>query len=44
MYYRSIQEDFDKDTETLSLTEEQATEILSKAFDKHEFWSEEVCN
>ena len=51
----SVQDDFDEDTETSSLSEEQAESILQKAFDKHDasegitweslrFWSEELCS
>ncbi len=51
----SIQDDFDEDTETSSLSEEQAQGILQRAFDKHDvnigitweslhFWSEELCS
>ena len=51
----SVQDDFDDDKETSSLTEEQAQIILQKAFDKHDanegitwedlrYWSEELCS
>ena len=51
----SIQDDFDDDEQTSSLTEEQTINVLQKAFDKHDpeqgitweslrFWSEELCN
>lgn len=51
----AVQENFDEDTETSSLTEDEATAILQRAFEKHDaerglswedlrYWSEEVCN
>lgn len=51
----AVQDDFDEDNETSSLSEEQAQSILQKAFDKHNasegitwedlrYWSEELCN
>ena len=51
----AAQDDFDEDTETSSLSEEQAESILQRAFDKHDasegitweslrFWSEELCS
>jgi len=51
----AVQENFDEDKETSSLSEEQAQSILQKAFDKHDasegitweglrYWSEELCN
>lgn len=51
----SVQDDFDKDEQTSSLTEERAQSILQRAFDKHDasvgitweslrFWSEELCS
>ena len=51
----AVQEDFDEDKETSSLSEEQAQNILQKAFDKHDasegitweslrYWSEEICS
>ena len=55
MDVHAAQDDFDEDTETSSLSEEQAESILQKAFDKHDasegitweslrFWSEELCS
>jgi hypothetical protein len=49
----SVQDDFDEDEQTSSLSEEQAQSILQRAFDKHDanvgitweslrFWSEEL--
>ena len=49
----SIQNDFDENEQTSSLSEEQAQSVLQKAFDKHDanegitseslrFWSEEL--
>ena len=49
----SIQDNFDEDEQTSSLTEEQAISVLQKAFDKHDanegitweklrFWNEEL--
>ncbi len=49
----SIQNDFDEDEQISSLTEEQAINVLQRAFDKHDanegitweslrFWSEEL--
>ena len=51
----AVQEDFDEDKKTSSLSEEQAQNILQKAFDKHDaeqgitweslrYYSEEICN
>ncbi|PSB28369.1 hypothetical protein [Chlorogloea sp. CCALA 695] len=51
----SVQDDFDDEEQTSSLTEEQAQIILQKAFDKHDasegitwedlrYWSEELCS
>ena len=51
----SVQDDFDEDKETSSLTAEQAQSVLQKAFDKHDatqgitweslrYYSEEICN
>jgi len=51
----AVQDNFDEDTETSSLSEEQAQGILQRAFDKHDanigitweslrFWSEELCS
>ena len=51
----AAQDDFDEDTETSSLSEEQAQSILHKALDKHDtsegitweslrYWSEELCS
>ena len=51
----SVQDDFDEDQQTSSLSEEQAQSILQKAFDKHDasegitwedlrYWSEELCS
>ena len=51
----AVQDDFDEDEQTSSLSEEQAQSILQKAFDKHDanvgitweslrFWSEELCS
>ncbi|WP_009631577.1 hypothetical protein [Synechocystis sp. PCC 7509] len=51
----SVQDDFDEDKETSSLTEEQAQSVLQRAFDKHDasegitwedlrYWSEELCS
>ena len=51
----SVQDDFDEDEQTSSLTEEQAQAVLQKAFDKHDAsegitceslrcWSEELCS
>ena len=51
----AVQEDFDEDKETSSLSEEQAQSVLQKAFDKHDasegitwedlrYWSEELCS
>ena len=51
----AVQDNFDEDTETSSLSEEQAESILQKAFDKHDanvgitweslrYWSEELCS
>jgi len=51
----AVQDNFDEDTETSSLSEEQAQSILQKAFDKHDanvgitweslrHYSEELCN
>jgi len=50
----SVQDDFDEDVCSSSITEEQAESILQKAFDKHDasvgitweslrYWSEELC-
>lgn len=49
----AVQDDFDEDKQTSSLSEEQAQSILQRAFDKHDanvgitweklrFWSEEL--
>ena len=51
----SVQDDFDDEEQTSSLSEEQAQIILQKAFDKHDasegitleslrYWSEEICS
>ena len=51
----AVQETFNEDKETSSLSEEQAQNILQKAFDKHDaeqgitreslrYYSEEICN
>ncbi len=51
----SVQDDFDEDVCSSSITEEQAESILQRAFDKHDasvgitweslrYWSEELCN
>lgn len=51
----AVQEDFDEDKETSSLSEEQAQSILQRAFDKHDasegitweslrYHSEELCS
>ena len=51
----AVQEDFDEDKETSSLSEEQAQSILQKAFNKHDasegitweslrYYSEKICN
>ena len=51
----SVQDDFDENEQTSSLSNEQAQSVLQKAFDKHDasegitwedlrYWSEEICN
>ena len=51
----SVQDDFDEDEQTSSLTEEQAQAVLQRAFDKHDasegvtwedlrYWREELCS
>ena len=51
----SVQDDFDENEQTSSLSEEQAQSILHKALDKHDtsegitweslrYWSEELCS
>ncbi len=51
----SVQDDFDENEQTSSLTEEQAQSVLQKAFDKHDasegitweslrYYSEELCS
>ena len=51
----SVQDDFDENEQTSSLSEEQAQSILQKAFDKHDaeqgitwedlrYYSEELCS
>ena len=51
----SVQDDFDENEQTSSLSEEQAQSVLQKAFDKHDasegitweslrYWSEEICS
>ena len=51
----SVQDDFDEDVGSSSLSNEQAQNILQKAFDKHDasegitweslrYWSEEICS
>lgn len=51
----AVQDDFDEDNETSSLSNEQAQSVLQRAFDKHDanegitweslrYWSEEVCS
>ena len=51
----SVQNDFDEDEQTSSLSEEQAQSVLQKAFEKHDasegitweslrFWSEDLCS
>ena len=51
----SVQDNFDEDEQTSSLSDEQAQAVLQKAFDKHNasegitweslrFWSEELCS
>ncbi len=51
----AVQDDFDEDVCSSSITEEQAESILQKAFDKHDasvgitwesllYWSEELCS
>ena len=51
----SVQDNFDEDEQTFSLSEEQAQSILQKAFEKHDaeqgitwedlrYWSEELCS
>ena len=51
----AVQDDFDEDNETSSLSDEQAQSVLQRAFDKHDanegitwaslhYWSEEICS
>ncbi len=51
----SIQDDFDENKQTSSLSEEQAISVLQKAFDNHDandgitweklrFWNEDLCS
>ena len=51
----AVQDDFDEDNETSSLSNEQAQSVLQRAFDKHDanegitweslrYWSEEICS
>ena len=51
----AVQDDFDEDNETSSLSDEQAQAVLQKAFEKHDasegitwedlrYWSEELCS
>ena len=51
----AVQDDFDENKQTSSLSEEQAESILIRAFDKHDanvgitwenlrYWSEELCS